>query len=152
MIPPCKYNKNDQYLTFQGEYQSQIDDYTKMSAAAHPKVNQMFASIVQEVSVHTLESFKDFLAERVEFDAEMQKHFDEYKKQLEASTKAHVKNAGKAAKAAKSQTQKKPRELSNYNKFIQAKISELKSQGHTGNLMKLAVEAYNKKKQEQAEA
>ena len=115
------------------------------SAAAHPKVTQLFASVVHEVSTQTLDTFKEFLAERIEFDAELESHFVEFKKQLEVSTKMHVKNANKNIKSAAT---KKPRALSKYNEYIREKISDLKSGGHTGNLMKMAVEAYNKEKQE----
>jgi RNA binding exosome subunit len=104
------------------------------------KVNSIMSSLFEEISSSTIDKFRVFLEEKVDVDDEMKAFFDEFKTSLKSSVKA------KGGKGAKALAPKKPRTLSPYNIYIKNKMSELKAQGHTGNLMKLAVEAYNEDK------
>lgn len=105
------------------------------------KINQLYANMVHEISANTVDSFKTYLETKVEIDEDMQSYFEDFKKQLAATAKTDAKKG-----AAKPKEEKKKRQLSPYNEYIKNKINELKSQGHSGNLMKLAVEAYNQDK------
>lgn len=114
------------------------------SSIATQKVNELYASVVQEVAITTIDEFKSFLSQHIEFDDDMNEHFDAFKKQIMDEFKAHAK-ASKGRKQKKTED-KKPRKMSAYNLYIKEKMAELKDKGHTGNLMKLAVEAYNAEK------
>lgn len=107
------------------------------------KVNTLVSSLVQEVSASTLDKFKAYLNEKVELDSEMLEYFDQFKAGLKTTVGA--KGKGKGASKGTGE-EKKKRALSPYNIYIKNKMLELKQAGHTGNLMKLAVEAYNKDK------
>ena len=117
----------------------------EMSAANNTKVTAMFSSFVQEVSLHTIEKLKEFLASKTQLDDEMQQHLEEFKRTLAVSSIATSKKG-----ASFVPKEKKKRMLSQYNIYIQNKIKELREAGHSGNLMKKAVEAYNNDKKAKA--
>ena len=113
--------------------------------AANTKANELFHSVVEEVSLHTIDEFEKFFAEKVDLDEETQDLFKEFKKTISARAKTSAKSSGKSTKG-KTDEPKKKRALSPYNIYIQNKMKELKEQGHTGNLMKMAIDAYKQEK------
>ena len=118
-----------------------------MAAASNNKVKDLFHTMVEEVSLHTINEFEKFFAETVDMDADMQELFNEFKKKISAATKAVTKATGKGSKSKDTSGEpKKKRALSPYNIYIQTKMKELKEQGHTGNLMKMAIDAYKLEK------
>jgi len=107
------------------------------------KVSELFNSVTEEVSLHTLESFKEFMSEKVELDGDMHSIFEDFKKTIVDAFKTSTKSNGKGKKGAKTTDEpKKKRALSPYNLYIQNKMKELKEAGNAGNLMKMAIEAY----------
>ena len=97
------------------------------------KTDSLVSSLIENVAIDTLEKFKIYMAEKVELDDDMLEIFESFKKDL---GKQGTKSSGTKQKKA----------LSPYNIYIQNKIKELKEQGHTGNVMKLAIQAYNEEK------
>jgi predicted phage gp36 major capsid-like protein len=106
--------------------------------------NVHFANLVSSVSIEAIDKFKAYMSDKVEIDDDMSEIFESFKAQL-------VQKAATGQKAGHANgdgtTEKKKRSLSPYNLYIQQKMQELKQQGHTGNLMKLAIAAYNKEKE-----
>lgn len=105
---------------------------------ATQKVNAHVASIVEEVAVSTIDDFKSFISKSVDVDDDLNLLFEDFKKQLITKTKTLSKE-----KVVKEKVKREP---SPYNLYIQKKMRELKEAGHTGNLMKMAIEEYNKEK------
>lgn len=112
-------------------------------------INNIFSSLVHEVSMDTFTKFKEFLSEKLEVDSEMQALFEEFGKKLTAAAPKTTKKRGAVAAKTANST---PRPMSAYNLYIKNKMAELKAAGHTGNLMKLAVAEYNKDKAAKAAA
>lgn len=97
------------------------------------KVNTAIAALVEETKVTTVDKLVHFLGQKIEIDDDMKGYFDEFK--------AASKVTGKGA--AKSVEKKEKRPPSAYNLYIKGKIAEFKAAGHTGNLMKMATDAWN---------
>jgi hypothetical protein len=117
------------------------------------KLTIAIAAIREETALSTLEHFKEFLADKIVLDEDMLAMFTEFKATIPATYKAAAKAEAKVARAAKKLTklattpaEKKKRAPSQYNLYIKAKMAEFKEQGHTGNLMKMAIEAWKEEK------
>lgn len=104
------------------------------------KVNTAIAALVEETKVTTVDKLVHFLGQKIEIDDDMKAMFEEFKVELSKAAKV----SGKGAKAAAAKTEKKEkRPPSAYNLYIKDKIAEFKAAGHTGNLMKMATDAWN---------
>jgi hypothetical protein len=124
------------------------------------KLTIAIAAIREETALSTLDHFKEFLADKIVLDEDMQAMFAEFKATIPATYKAAAKAEAKVARAAKKlnklaaakdnttdpPAEKKKRAPSQYNLYIKAKMAEFKEQGHTGNLMKMAIEAWKEEK------
>lgn len=126
------------------------------------KVDEAVSALMIEVQKDTIEKLKEFISEKNQMTEEILAAFKEYEEKISKDDpKSHVKKGAKAAKgtkaakagkastskATKNDTEDKPkRPPSAYNIFLREKIAELKEQGHEGNLMKLAIEAWNANK------
>lgn len=119
------------------------------SLTTNTKVTAMYSSFVHEVSVQTVDKLKEYLASKTQLTEDMHQHFEEFKNILSAQIQT-TKTTKKGASSAPVQKEKKKRSLSNYNIYIQNKIKELREAGHSGNLMKMAVESYNNDKKAKA--
>lgn len=104
------------------------------------KVNTAIAALVDETKASTVDKLVHFLGQKIEIDEDLKGFFEEFKAELAKA----AKTTGKAGKgAAKSVEKKEKRPPSAYNLYIKDKIAEFKAAGHTGNLMKMATDAWN---------
>lgn len=109
------------------------------------KVNVALAGLIEETSLSTVEKLIAFLGEKIEIDDDMKQYFDEFKASIKNEAKVDLKKASK--KDAGEKKEKRTRPPSPYNMYIRDKMAEFKAAGHTGNLMKMAIEAWNKDKE-----
>lgn len=120
---------------------------------AFAKITGLIEAAVKDGQQATFDSFITFLGTKIDIDEDMQSYIDEFKKTLIMTKKAAPKGKGKGKAAASvdtevEKTEKKKRAPSAYNLFIRDKMAELRTAGHKGNLMKLAVEEWKKSKSE----
>jgi hypothetical protein len=116
---------------------------------AFAKITSLIEAAVKDGQLATFDNFITFLGTKIDIDEDMQSYIDEFKKTLVVKKKASPKGKGKAKAAAEEEkTEKKKRAPSAYNLFIRDKMAELRTAGHKGNLMKLAVEEWKKSKAE----
>jgi hypothetical protein len=108
---------------------------------ALPKVNHAIQALINETATTTVDKLLVYLADKcgVEVDDELRQMCNDFKalyvqKQEEPEVKEQPKK------------EKKPRAPTAYNMYIKEKMAELKAEGKTGNLMKLAVEEWKKEK------
>jgi hypothetical protein len=120
---------------------------------ASTKLNIAIAALVAEAQLSTVEKLFAFLGEKIEVDDDMKGYFEEFKAVLktdqEAEAKAAKSNSKKGAKKEKEGKDGEPkakRAPSAYNLYIRDKMAEFKAAGHSGNLMKMAIEAWNEDK------
>ena len=120
---------------------------------ASTKLNIAIAALVAEAQLSTVEKLFAFLGEKIEVDDDMKGYFEEFKAVLkadqEADAKAAKSNSKKGAKKEKEGKDSEPkakRAPSAYNLYIRDKMAEFKAAGHSGNLMKMAIEAWNEEK------
>jgi hypothetical protein len=102
---------------------------------ASTKLNIAIASLIAETQLSTVDKLFGFLGEKVELDDDMKGYFDEFR----GTFKVGKKGGGVRMEAAP----KAKRAPSAYNLYIRDKMAEFKAAGHTGNLMKMAIEAWN---------
>ena len=105
---------------------------------ASTKVSQAIAALVAETQMAVVDKLVAFLGEKIEIDEDMTQYFEEFKNTLKEQSKVDTKKAGKKPKE-----EKVKRPPSQYNLYIRDKMAEFKAAGHSGNLMKMAIEAWN---------
>lgn len=114
---------------------------------ASTKLNIAIAALVAEAQLSTVEKLFAFLGEKIEIDDDMKGYFEEFKATLkvdqEVEAKAAKSNNKKGKKAEDGEEKKPKRAPSAYNLYIRDKMAEFKAAGHSGNLMKMAIEAWN---------
>jgi hypothetical protein len=106
---------------------------------ALPKVNQAIQALINETATTTVDKLLLYLADKcgVEVDDELRQMCNDFKALYVQKQEPEVKEHKK---------EKKPRAPTAYNMYIKEKMAELKAEGKTGNLMKLAVEEWKKEK------
>lgn len=110
------------------------------------KLNAAIAALVEETQMAVVDRVITFLGEKIEVDDDMKAMFEEFKEVLKAENKekAKAKKGKKASSGSESDGEKKrTRPASAYNLYIKDKMAEFKAAGNTGNLMKMAIEAWN---------
>ena len=115
------------------------------------KLNIAIAALVAEAQLSTVEKLFAFLGEKIEIDDDMKGYFEEFKATLksdqEVDAKAAKSKKGAKGKKAEDGEEKKPKRApSAYNLYIRDKMAAFKAAGHSGNLMKMAIEAWNEEK------
>lgn len=118
--------------------------------ASYNAINKAVAEVVFAAKQQVVKDFAAFLAEKIDFDEDMQGYFDEFIKTIEQEKPP--KAAGKK-KVAEDGTVKKKREPSAYNMYIKHKMAEIKAKNPEmkgKELMKAAIEAWNADKAEKA--
>ena len=100
---------------------------------ASAKLNTAIATLVNETQLSTVDKIFAFLGEKIEIDDDMKGYFDEFRGTLKVGKKGVSADAAPKAKRAPSA----------YNLYIRDKMAEFKAAGHSGNLMKMAIEAWN---------
>ena len=123
--------------------------YQSTTAMASIKVSQAIAALVAETKLSVVDKLIAFLGEKIEIDEDMTQYFEEFKNTLKEESKEATKKAGK--KEPKAKEEKTKRAPSAYNLYIRDKMAEFKAAGHTGNLMKMAIEAWNEDKGKKTE-
>ena len=113
---------------------------------ASTKLNIAIAALVAESQLSTVEKLFAFLGEKIEIDDDMKGYFDEFKATLKVDQEADAKAAKSKSKSKKGGEPKAKRAPSAYNLYIRDKMAELKAAGNSGNLMKMAIEAWNEEK------
>ena len=118
---------------------------------ASSKINAAIAALIEETQVATIDKMVAFLSEKIEVDEDMQKMFEDFKESIKGSAKADLKKATKKSKKSSDEDsgdekKKRTRAPSAYNLYIKEKMAEFKEAGHKGNLMKMAIEAWNEDK------
>jgi hypothetical protein len=108
------------------------------------KVNSSISAMVYETKVSTIEKLVIFLESKIEMDSDLKQMLTEFKDNLKSkeSIKATLRELGKQLVV------KPKRAPSTYNLYIRDKMAQFKSAGHTGNLMKMATDAWNSDKGE----
>ena len=110
------------------------------------KLNIAIAALVAEAQLSTVEKLFAFLGEKIEVDDDMKGYFEEFKAVLKTDQEAEAKAAKKGAKTKEEKADKPKRAPSAYNLYIRDKMADFKAAGHSGNLMKMAIEAWNEEK------
>ena len=117
---------------------------------ASSKVNAAIAALIEETQIATIDKMVAFLGEKIEVDEDMQKMFEDFKESIKGSAKADLKKATKKSKKSSDESgeekKKRTRAPSAYNLYIKEKMAEFKEAGHKGNLMKMAIDAWNEDK------
>ena len=116
---------------------------------AFNKVNIALSALVEETQLATVDKIVAFLSEKIEVDEDMQKMFEDFKESIKTQAKADLKKANKKSKKSGDESgdeKKRTRAPSAYNMYIKEKMAEFKAAGHKGNLMKMAIEAWNEDK------
>ena len=113
------------------------------------KVNTAVSSLVEEVSLNTVDKVVDFLKSKIDFDEDFDKFFQEFKDTLKADAKASAKKSvKKSSSGSDSETDaKKKRAPSAYNLFIKDKMAQIKGTNPEikgKELMKAAIEEWKK--------
>lgn len=106
---------------------------------ASAKLNTSIAALVNETQISTVDKLFAFLGEKIEIDSDMKGYFDEFRGTLKVPVVKGKKGVSVSAEAAP----KAKRAPSAYNLYIRDKMAEFKAAGHSGNLMKMAIEAWN---------
>ncbi len=99
--------------------------------------------LVEETSMTTVDKLALFLKEKIEFDADMQELFEEFKTSLKVTLKNEAKGKKRGGKHL--DVNKKKRQASVYNLFIKDKMAEIKQQQPElkgKELMKAAIELW----------
>lgn len=102
------------------------------------KITTAIAALIEETALKTVDDLVIVLSNTFVVDDEVMGLISQFKDNL----KAHAKVVAKA----KPTDGKKTRQASYYNMFIRDTMARLKTEGHKGNLMKLAVNEWNKQK------
>ena len=116
------------------------------------KLNIAIAALVAESQTSVIDKLFAFLGEKIEVDDDMKGYFEEFKGTLKVDQEADAKAAKskKGAKGSKGKAEdgepKAKRAPSAYNLYIRDKMAEFKAAGHSGNLMKMAIDAWNEEK------
>jgi hypothetical protein len=116
---------------------------------AYSKVTSSIAALIEETQLSTIDKMIAFLGEKIELDDDMQKMFEEFKDSIKGSAKAELKKSSKKSKKSSDESgdvKKRTRAPSAYNLYIKEKMAEFKAAGHKGNLMKMAIDAWNEDK------
>lgn len=111
------------------------------------KVQSAVSGLVQETALATVDKVVAFLGEKIEIDTDMRELFDEFTKTLKTDLASEAKVVAKKVGKG-SDKPKRTRAPSSYNMYIKGKMAEFKEAGHTGNLMKMAIDAWNKDKED----
>lgn len=101
------------------------------------KVTFAIAALIEETALNTVNALEEEMKKRFEFDPEMNALFDHFKENLKVESKIIAKT--KQTDLIKKNTRKP----SKYNEFISETMARLKTEGHKGNLMLLAVKEWN---------
>ena len=114
------------------------------------KLNIAIAALVAETQTAVIDKLFAFLGEKIEIDDDMKGYFEEFKTSLKSDQEVDAKAAkskkgakGSKGKETKDGEPKAKRAPSAYNLYIRDKMAEFKAAGHTGNLMKMATDAWN---------
>ena len=117
------------------------------------KLNIAIAALVAESQTSVIDKLFAFLGEKIEIDEDMKGYFEEFKTTLKADQEVDAKAAkskkgakGSKGKVGENGEPKVKRAPSAYNLYIRDKMAEFKVAGHSGNLMKMAIEAWNEEK------
>jgi hypothetical protein len=118
---------------------------------ASTKLNIAIAVLVAEAQTSVVDKLFAFLGEKIEIDDDMKAYFEEFKGTLKTDQEVEVKASKKGKKEPKLDKDGVPkakRAPSAYNLYIRDKMAEFKAEGHKGNLMKMAIDAWNAEKPE----
>ena len=118
---------------------------------AFPAVTKAVAQVVAEAAFEAkkkvMKDFAEFLADKIEFDEEMQAYFDAFTATLSVEKVELPKESKKGSKKTDSDgVEKKKRAPSAYNLFIKEKMAEIKVEKPElkgKELMKAAIDAWN---------
>lgn len=89
---------------------------------------------IDETAVETINNLTQYLLSINALDGLLKQHLETFKSTL------------KKTKQDSTSKPKRTRVPSSYNLYIRDKMAEFKATGHTGNLMKMAIDEWNKEK------
>ena len=104
------------------------------------KINTSLENLVDEATVNVINNLKTFLGTKIDIDDDMSNYFNEFQVTARKEMKTVVKDS------FCKNVVKRTREPSSYNMYISKKMAQFKEAGHTGNLMKMAIDEWNKEK------
>lgn len=114
--------------------------------ASYNAINKAVAEVVFAAKQQVLKDFAAFLAEKIDFDEDMQGYFDDFAKTLEVEKPPKASGKKKSSDSSDGEGAKKKRKPSAYNLYIKGKMAEIKEKNPEmkgKELMKAAIEAWN---------